>query len=422
MSGVDTGPDTAGEHRIFLAMVMLVGLSLRPFITGIGPLAGPIGAETGLGLTGLSLLTLIPILLMGAMAFAAPPLRARFGEQRLMLAALAVLALGSGLRFWAGQGWQLVLTAALLGLGAAMIQALFPGIVKARFPLRTGLMMGLYSGMLMGGGALGARLAPLITGVTGSWHLGLGWMAVLPVLGLLLARRALPAAGRTGGKASEHASLMARPRIWLLMLCFGLVNGGYSSVVAWLAPFYQERGQTAGQSGSLLAVLALSQAMAALSLPVLAGRGPDRRGWIWLTLAMQAAGFLGLVLWPDLHPWLLAGILGAGLGGCFSLSMIVALEHAADAGRAGAISALMQGGGFLIAAQPPFVLAELHRMTGSFAPGWALHLACVAVVAGLVLRLEPQGYARALRASGTGPGAAAQRHPRPICPDTSRPL
>lgn len=395
MSGI------AKQRWIFLATVMLVGLSLRPFITAIGPLAGAIGAETGLGLTGLSLLTLIPILLMGAMAFAAPPLRARFGERRLMLLALLVLALGSGLRFWVSEGWQLVATAALLGLGAALIQALFPGVVKARFPQRAGLMMGLYSGMLMGGGALGARLAPMIADTTGNWHLGLGWVAALPVLALLLARRVLPAAAGTKGKAADHDRLIARPRIWLLMLCFGLVNGGYSSVVAWLAPFYQEQGQSAAQSGGLLAILALCQAAAALGLPVLAGRGPDRRGWIWLALAMQAAGFLGLVLRPDLHPWLLAGILGAGLGGCFSLSLIVALEHAADPGRAGAISALMQGGGFLIAALPPFVLAQIHRMTGSFTMGWALHLVCVAVVAGLVLRLAPQGYARALRAGGT---------------------
>lgn len=401
MSAADPAADAAGERWVFLATVMLVGLSLRPFITAIGPLAGAIGAETGLGLTGISLLTLIPILLMGAMAFAAPPLRARFGERRLMLAALAVLALGSGLRFWVGQGWQLVATAALLGIGAAMIQALFPGIVKARFPQRAGLMMGLYSGMLMGGGALGARLAPLIAGATGNWHLGLGWVAVLPVVGLLLAGCVLPAAARTTGEAPDHGHLIARPRIWLLMLCFGLVNGGYSSVVAWLAPFYQEQGHSADQSGGLLAVLALSQAAAALSLPVLAGRRPDRRGWIWLALTMQAAGFLGLSLRPDLHPWLLVGILGAGLGGCFSLSLIVALEHSADPGRAGAISALMQGGGFLIAALPPFVLAQLHRMTGSFTLGWALHLACVAVVAGLVLRLAPHGYARALRDGGT---------------------
>lgn len=50
---------------LLLAAVALVGLNLRPFITGIGPLAPDIGADTGLGLKGISLLTLVPMLLMG---------------------------------------------------------------------------------------------------------------------------------------------------------------------------------------------------------------------------------------------------------------------------------------------------------------------------------------------------------------------
>lgn len=48
-----------------------------------------------------------------------------------------------------------------------------------------------------------------------------------------------------------------------------------------------------------------------------------------------------------------SAVLGAGLGGCFALSMIVALDHLPDPAEAGALSALMQSGGFLLAALPP---------------------------------------------------------------------
>ncbi len=57
---------------LLLAAVALVGLNLRPFITGIGPLAADIGAETDLDLKGISLLTLVPMFLMGVFAFAGP--------------------------------------------------------------------------------------------------------------------------------------------------------------------------------------------------------------------------------------------------------------------------------------------------------------------------------------------------------------
>ncbi len=83
------------------------------------------------------------------------------------------------------------------------------------------------------------------------------------------------------------------------MMCFGLVNGGYSSVVAWLAPSFQDQGWSAAQSGKLLALLALSQAASALILPVLARKYKDRRPWLWFTLAMQLVGFSGMAFIPD---------------------------------------------------------------------------------------------------------------------------
>ncbi|EBU8131881.1 MFS transporter, partial [Salmonella enterica subsp. enterica serovar Java] len=76
-----------------LALVVLVGLNLRPFLTAPGPLLDDIVRDTGLGLTGVSLLTLLPMFLMGVGAFVAPGLLARFGARRGLLVALAVLAL-----------------------------------------------------------------------------------------------------------------------------------------------------------------------------------------------------------------------------------------------------------------------------------------------------------------------------------------
>ncbi len=380
----------------FLRLVAVVGLNLRPFLTGVGPLAAEIGGETGLGLQGLAMLTLVPMLLMGCFAFAGPWLQRRCGARPAMIAALALLALGSFLRLYASAGWMLLATAVLLGLGAAVVQAIFPGVMKGRFPRHVPAVMGLYASMLMGGGAVGAQLAPFFASISGSWHSGLAWMALPAILALLMAVRILPRAEE--GEDSERGGTMALlrpPRTWLLMACFGLVNGGYSTAVAWLAPFYREYGWSAAASGTLMAVMAIFQALAALFLPMLA-RSNDLRRWLWLTLAMQAFGFAALAFWPEASPVLWAAILGAGLGGCFSLSMIVALDHLPDPAEAGALSALMQGGGFLITALPPWIVAALHDATGGFTAGWLLHLACAIVVAGLYWRVSPAGYARAM--------------------------
>ncbi len=382
-------------HGLLLAAVALVGLNLRPFITGIGPLAADISAQTGLDMKGLSLLTLVPMLLMGVFAFAGPVLQARMGARRLVILSLGVLVLGSLLRLFAANGWQMVGTAALLGLGVAVIQAVFPSIIKKQFPRHVGVVMGLYSAMLMGGGALGAQAAPLIAAAGGGWRVGLAWMAVPAALALGLAAYSLPRDGLVRQGGAGAAAMLRRPRVWLLMTCFGLVNGGYATVVAWLAPFYQEHGWTAAASGSLLAIVAVSQALAALLLPLLA-RSRDLRPWLWLTLVMQAAGFAALAFRPDAAPLASAMVLGAGLGGCFALSMIVALDHLSDPVEAGTLSALMQGGGFLITALPPWVVAVLHGLTGSFVAGWVLHLVSAVIVAVLYWRVTPASYAGAM--------------------------
>jgi CP family cyanate transporter-like MFS transporter len=380
---------------LLLVAVALVGLNLRPFITGIGPLAADIGAETGLDLKGISLLTLVPMFLMGLFAFAGPFLQSRIGARLSTIASLAVLVLGSALRLFSTNGWQMVGTAALLGLGVAVIQAVFPGIVKKQFPRHVGVVMGLYSATLMGGGALGAQAAPLIAAAAGNWHVGLAWMAVPAALALLLAALYLPRDGGSGQKRTSAIALLKRPRVWLLMACFGLVNGGYSTVVAWLAPFYREHGWSASASGSLLAIMAVCQALAALLLPMLV-RGKDLRPGLWLTLTLQAIGFTALAFSPLTAPVLWAAVLGAGLGGCFSLSMIVALDHLPDPAEAGALSALMQGGGFLITALPPWIVAVLHDLTGGFVAGWLMHLVSVAIVVVLYWRVAPASYVRAM--------------------------
>ena len=388
---------------LLLAAVALVALNLRPFITGIGPLAADIGLHTGLDLQGMALLTLVPMLLMGAVAFAGPFLQERFGARRSVIGALFLLAGGSFLRLFTTSGWQLVGTAALLGLGAAVVQAMLPGVIKRQFPRHVGVVMGLYSAMLMAGGALGAQVAPLAAAFGGNWHAGLAWMVLPAALALALAASSLPRDPRTHQNRMALAAWLRRPRVWLLMACFGLVNGGYSTVVAWLAPFYREHGWSAAASGSLLAILAVSQAASALLLPALARNSRDRRPWLWFTLGMQAAGFGALALRPDATPFVSAMLLGAGLGGCFALTLIVALDHLPDPAQAGTLSALMQGGGFLIAALPPWIVAMLRESLGEFTAGWLLHLACVAAVAMLFWRLAPAGYAGAMRAATPQP-------------------
>lgn len=385
---------------LLLATVVLTGVNLRSFLTAAGPLAVDIQRSTGLSQQGMAWLTFLPVALMGAGAFASPWVARKLGSRRSILIALAMLGLGSLLRLEAHSGLALIGTAALCGLGVAIVQAIFPAVIKAQMPLWLAPVMGLYSAAMMGGGALGAQLSPLMAQTLGDWRIALAILGLPCLLALGLAWIALPksdACPKT--RPVPLAPLLRCPRAWLLMLCFGLVNGGYSTLVAWLAPFYQTHGWSATGSGSLVAVMTLSQAAAALLLPILARRNLDRRAWLWLSLALQAVAFTGLASMPDLYPKLWAAVGGAGLGGFFALFMVVALDHDHRPAHAAALSAVMQGGGFFIAALSPWLAAILHDHTDGFTAGWLVHLGCIGIVAALTAILSPSGYAASLRHS-----------------------
>ncbi|WP_421565465.1 cyanate transporter [Ochrobactrum sp. EDr1-4] len=380
-----------------IVLVVLIGLNLRPFLTAPGPVLSYIASDTGMGFGALSLLTFLPMLLMGLGAFVAPHIQSIVGTRRSMFAALVILAIGSLLRGFVPDGLSLILTAILCGAGVAMIQAIMPGLIKAKFPTNIATVTGLYSAMIMGGGALGARLTPWLAGTEHNWRFALAVLAIPAVLALLTAIPILQETKSSGAKSNIAGKLLRRPRTWILMVAFGLVNAGYSSMVAWLAPYYQALGVNASATGNLVAVMAIAQALSAFILPLLARRSLDRRPWLLLTLAMQSIGFAGLAFLPQLSPMFWSAICGAGLGGSFALAMITSLDHLPKPEEAGALAAMMQGGGFLIAALGPVATAFLHNLTGTFASGWIMHLILVASICPLYLSFNPRHYGRVMK-------------------------
>lgn len=374
--------------------IILVGINLRPFLTGPGPVIDDIIASTGMSYSQVSLLTLLPMVLMGVGALIVPFLQPYIQARKGLQIAMLILLLSSFSRAYVTSGNELLFTALFCGLSVAYIQAIFPGIIKAWFGHRTPIMMGLYSAMLMGGGALGAQLSPILTSPNGNWQQALAWFALPASFAFIAITISIKNSTTQPYKISLN-TLIWRPRTGLLILGFGFVNAGYASVVTWLAPFYQSLGMPSAQSGSLVAILSLFQASAALIIPFLATKNHDRRFWLLLTLTSQMIGFLAIMLMPMSAPYLWSIFLGCGLGGCFSVMMIVALDHIPDPAQAGTLSALMQGGGFIIAAFGPLVAVWLRQNDGSFTYAWAFHAILVVLTMGLFSRLNPRSYPQA---------------------------
>ena len=207
----------AGGHAATIALIVLLGLTLRPFLTAPGPILSLVKADTGLGNDGVALLTLLPMLLMGVGAFVAPAVQSVVGTRGGVLVALVALAIGSALRAIVPNGWTLIVTSVLCGAGVAFIQAVLPGIIKAQFPGAIAPVTGLYSAMIMGGGAVGAWVAPTLVDAGFGWRMALALMGLPTLLALLAAVTLLPNTRLAQPESKLVGRLLRRPRTWTLM-------------------------------------------------------------------------------------------------------------------------------------------------------------------------------------------------------------
>ncbi len=401
------------------AAIVAIGLNLRPLLTSISPLMTTIRNDTGLSFYGASLLTSLPVVAMGLGAFGTGLLARRLGETRGVALGLAAIAAACAARAFATSGGALMLTAAAAGAGVAAIQALLPAVMKQRFAARVPLAMGLFSASIMGGGGLGASLSPLVARVAGSWHAGLAVWA-LPALAALAIWGALNG-GIGGGQRAQQAAaapshehdraatvpVWRKRRAWTLGLHFGLVNGGYTSLVAWLPAYYQQHGASVEASGSLLAAMTVFQAASALLLPLAAAAFADRRPWLILGLCAQLAGVIGLAAWPEAAPLVWVAAAGAGLGGVFSVTLVTALDHSADHRVAARLVAFVQGLGFVIAALAPVVAGRVRDITGGFTGAWIMLAVSISAMIVLTFAFSPHSYGRWLGVHGPAASGSA---------------
>jgi CP family cyanate transporter-like MFS transporter len=386
--------------------MVLVALNLRAFLTATGPLLEAIRQDTGLGFRGAALLTVLPMFAMGPMSLGGMAVGRRLGERTAILMGVCTIGLACASRWWCTAAWALLASAAIAGLGVGLVQALMPAVIKRAYPRHLAPIMGLYSAALMGGGALGALGSPWMAQATGHWPAGLAIWAAPAILAALTWSRTAVATSPTAAPAlrlrEAQRSCFFHRRAWLLALCFGLINGGYTSLVAWLPHFYAERGWPPQQAGAMLAWMTVAQLAGAIVLPALARGRRDLRPWLALTLLLQLAGFGSLLAglpWPVLTVILT----GFGLGGAFALSLVLALEHLHDPAQAATLAGFMQGFGFMIASIAPFVTGWLREAAGGFDAVWCYLAVVVLLLLPVLARFDPRNYAQAMAG---WPGAA----------------
>ncbi|KIQ06026.1 MULTISPECIES: cyanate transporter [Pseudomonas] len=376
------------RQSLLLIAIVLLGLNLRPVLAAVGPLLDRIQLDSGLGHIGASLLTSLPIVIMGLGALAASTLRRYFGERTGIFLGVLLIALACLARGLLPEATPLIVSALLAGAGIAFVQALLPGLIKARFAADSGRLIGFYSCAIMGGAAFGAALTPLLAQWLG-WSWALAAWALPALAAAALWWRAAPGEAPATTADLPHLELWRSPRAWLLLSFFGVGTAGYTLVLAWLPPYYTALGWSAQSSGLLLAALTLCEVTAGLLASSLLARFADRRILLGVVLASLLAGLLGLLIAPLQWVVPICILVGIGIGALFPLSLVVAQDHLDDPRQTGDLLAFVQGGGYLIAACAPLLAGLLRQYTDDLRLSWlAMAVATLALMV-MAARFKP---------------------------------
>jgi CP family cyanate transporter-like MFS transporter len=377
-----------------MVSIILVALNLRPSMAAVGPLLSAIRGDVALSFSLASLLTMLPVMAMGLAMFFGLGVSQRLGEQRTVVLSLLIIGVATGSRLFLDSAAELILSAVLAGIGIALIQALMPALIKSRFSDNVSVCMGLYVTSIMGGAAIAASFAPLVMTRTGSWRLGLAIWAALALVALLFWWVRGSGMPTRVSASSRQESFFSSSRAWLLAIFFGLGTASYTCVLAWLAPYYMEKGWSEQNAGLLLGFLTAMEVLSGLLTPAIANRSRDRRLVLVVLLALIMVGFCGLILGPHHLSLVWPCLLGLGIGGLFPMSLIVSLDHLDNPRRAGGLTAFVQGIGYLIAGLSPLMAGMIRDQLGSFEWAWWSLTGVMALMILMVLRFDPRQYAK----------------------------
>ncbi|MEK3722972.1 CynX/NimT family MFS transporter [Paenibacillus sp. FSL H8-0034] len=374
---------SASTGWLLLLGIILIAANLRAPITSVGPLIGTIRHDLGLSNTLAGMITTLPLIAFALLSPLAPRLARRFGMSPVLLGSLILLVIGIVVRSASNIG-LLLLGTVLLGLAISICNVLMPSLIKEKYPLQIGVMIGVYAVAMNLSGAIASGISvPIAT------HTGLGWKGALGLWGVLAVIAILiwiPQLGRQQHKALVTKSSEKRTNVWKSSLAWqvtiymGLQSMLFYVVISWLPDILKSQGLSSDSAGWVLSLMQIALLPLTFIVPILAGRMKNQ---IALTVATALCFFIGIGgLLSGNHLVLLWSILiGIGAGCSFSLAMTFFGLRTANAHDAAELSGMAQSVGYLLAALGPTLFGYLHDVTN----GWYVPLILLLVITFLLL-------------------------------------
>jgi MFS transporter, CP family, cyanate transporter len=371
---------------LLMAGIMVLAVNLRASITSLPPVFPELAAALHLSTALVAVLAAAPVVCFGLFSGVAAPLSRRLGEERVLLAAMLLLA--GGLLLRAAVPAAMLFPGTVLAGGAiALMNVLLPSLTKRRNPEHAGVLIGTYL-LTMGAGSVVASLIAVpvfkaagngagwpVTLTLGLWALPALAAAVVWLPQIRYRTRPAPAGRRARVAVHRHALA------WQVAAFMGLQSLSYYAALSWLPTLFRDRGVSAAAAGGLLALMNLGNAIAALLAPMLAHRARDQRVLVTAAVLATAGGLAGSLFAPTASAVAWTLLLGLGQGGTLGTAIFFTMARAPDPVASASLSGFAQSTGYLIAAAGPLAVGFLHTATG----GWTVPVLALLGVIGLEL-------------------------------------
>ena len=263
-----------------LAVLTFARVAYGMQFQSVGAVGPAMVAELGLAYASLGTLVGAYSVLGLALSLPAGWLMARFGDRRVVLAGLGLMAAGGAL-LAAAAGFGAALAGRLVsGAGAMLLIVALPAIVAGRF---AGAALPAAMGTMLAGYPLGIGLGFVALPLAGSWRTAMAATAVLALVALVAAAVVLvrPSGGFAGPRGvrpsgREAAAVVAAGLVW------GLPNAGFAVLLGFAPVFFVGQGMPAQLAGALVSLIAFA------TVPV----GPIG-GWVVGRLPSPVRGIAG---------------------------------------------------------------------------------------------------------------------------------
>lgn len=389
-------PRTGVRPVVVLVGILLLAANLRAALAAYPPLLQAVRADLGLTAGAAGLVQACAVLMMGVGSFLGPWLARRWGWERALGIAVAVVGAGSLVRF-VPAGMSLIGGGLLVGGGIGAAGVLLTGVVKHHLADRAGTVTGAYVVSMMIGATLASAVTVPLAVSLGGWSRSL---AVWSVPAVLAVAAWWPVARRT----ERHTERQAKPEDpsatgsgvarragalpWregfarLAATYMAMSSVQFYGWLTWLSPYYQSLGWAPQHAALLQALWSVVQIPVALLISSLAERRRRWTFWSACSLACGVAGTAGALWWPlppVVGPWIWAALMAVGVGAGFPLGLSLIAWRSPHGAAAGSTSALALGVGYVCAAAAPLLIGVLLDLTG----GYRIPLAVLLVAGGV---------------------------------------